>query len=222
MATAGIIKRLGGPAIDEAGALLQEFIRVGRVALYPRLARLVRDAQMKWQDAGLDPKAVPLRTLLPLLEAGSREDDSDLAEMWSSLLASAAVNPEAVPPHYVQILASLSPLDSRILDAVCRREREVGRTAMWTLHELDLQDDVPGGAILVSLENLARQRLLMAQPINSGRQETINAWRDDESIRGISVTLTFQGRKLLEVCQAPLSASRTRTVADPACADPAK
>jgi hypothetical protein len=67
-------------------------------------------AAQKVQEAGVDAHAVPGRLLMPILEKSSLEDDPDLTERWSTLLANAAMAPGAILPSFVTILGELSPL----------------------------------------------------------------------------------------------------------------
>jgi hypothetical protein len=72
---------------------------------------------------GIDPSAVPVKTLLPLLDYAAREDpdDQDMIRRWAALLANAADSrPGAsyVLPSFPRILAELSPHEAAILDTL--------------------------------------------------------------------------------------------------------
>ena len=77
-------------------------------------------AQLKemLDNKGLSPRKVPLKILYPLLEYGSLEEDVNLRELWSALLAKAS-SPEfsvAFSQMYIEILRQLSPNEVEILN----------------------------------------------------------------------------------------------------------
>jgi hypothetical protein len=83
--------------------------------------------------AGLEPHQVPFRTLVPLVESASLEDDDELTERWAALLANAAGGQEHVPPSFPNVLRELEPVQARLLDtlyqATMRMAPELRRTA---------------------------------------------------------------------------------------------
>jgi predicted transcriptional regulator len=68
------------------------------------------------RDAGIDPRAVPPRLFLPIVENASVQDDDDLHTRWAALLANAATTPNLVHPSYIEVLRQLSPKDAELLD----------------------------------------------------------------------------------------------------------
>jgi hypothetical protein len=78
--------RLFGPAIDELGGILADPIKIYR---FKRSVRLLEKVKRVCDENGFEPKAVPLKTLLPILENASLEDDEDLHDRWANLLANA-------------------------------------------------------------------------------------------------------------------------------------
>jgi hypothetical protein len=65
---------------------------------------------------------VPLKTLLPLLEYASLEQEDDLQEKWAALLANASASgPILVLPGFSDILKQLSPQEARLLDGIYDR-----------------------------------------------------------------------------------------------------
>jgi hypothetical protein len=75
----------------------------------------VQDMLLK---AGTEVRAVPLRTLLPLLEGAALEDDDGLSDKWAGLLASAAssVQGDLTHPSFPRILSEMAPREAIILD----------------------------------------------------------------------------------------------------------
>ena len=75
-------------------------------------------AKKKFDEAGISPEKVPVKTLLPLLDAGSLEEDDQMLDRWANLLAAAA-NPEAngaFDVGYIEVLRQLSPTQALVLD----------------------------------------------------------------------------------------------------------
>jgi hypothetical protein len=107
----------GSPA-REVGEWLADKIRIRR---YISTLKAVDGARRATIDAGLPASAVPLKTLVPLLEYASLEDDDDedMVTRWANLLANAATASAAeVPPAFPEILRQLEPLDAAMLDAL--------------------------------------------------------------------------------------------------------
>jgi hypothetical protein len=107
------LRKISGPAGEELGLLLRDKMREyrGRNA-----SRAVSRAQEMLTVTGSNVREVPLRTLLPLLEGASAEDDSDLGELWAALLANAAdATKGGIPPIFPAILQQLTPFDALAL-----------------------------------------------------------------------------------------------------------
>jgi hypothetical protein len=73
-------------------------------------------AQEMLREAGAEPRpVVPLKTVVPLLQYASLEEDEDLQERWAALLAN-AVGSSDVHPFFPQALSQLGPIEARLLD----------------------------------------------------------------------------------------------------------
>lgn len=75
-------------------------------------------------------RAIPERVLLPLLEGCSREDRSELVEIWARLLSRSAKGDlsDSMVIRYSEILARQSPVTIAVLDALATEfQREVER-----------------------------------------------------------------------------------------------
>lgn len=107
--------KLLGPGAEELGLVIAERARIYRLK---NTFQLFKKAQELVQEAGFEPKQVNLKTLLPLMEGASLEDDADLAHKWAALLANAAnsVAPTTIKPVYSDILRQLTPQDAQVLD----------------------------------------------------------------------------------------------------------
>ena len=97
------LKRISGPAADEIGEWFRDKVREFRSR---NAGRAVARAQQILVGLEREAVEIPLRTLLPLLEGASLEDDPRLSEKWASLLAAAADSAPktAVLPSFPRIL----------------------------------------------------------------------------------------------------------------------
>ena len=111
----GLLNKFLGPAFEEAGAMLGNNVRMFRLR---QEIKLLRKAEQILKDRGLEPKAVNMRVLLPLLDAAVLEDNEDMAERWASLLASAAdlTNQSTLEASFIEILKQLVPTHAFVLD----------------------------------------------------------------------------------------------------------
>src|SRR6266849_3468903 len=98
-----IVKRMLGPAADELAEMWRDQVRMYR---YERQLKCVQKAERMAEEAGFTPQAVPPKILFPLLEGASFEEDENLHDMWSALLANAASpdSAEKVRPGFIAIL----------------------------------------------------------------------------------------------------------------------
>jgi Abortive infection alpha len=150
--------KLLGPARAEAGEMLADRVRFAR---YKAQVRLLERALEFTKRRGISPQQVPLRTLAPLIESASLEEDEALADMWAALLASAASGPNGAPPGFVAILRELSPIDARIMDLyrfvleqAPKREGGFGVEGIAAMLELD------ESTVDLATDNLLRLGLL--------------------------------------------------------------
>jgi len=101
-----------GASQIEAGEMAAEWIRYHR---FKRSIKYLKKSMKQLEDAGLHPQEVPVKTLVPLMENASLEDDEELSDRWASLLANAAAGGD-VPPSFTRILSDLEPVHARVLD----------------------------------------------------------------------------------------------------------
>jgi hypothetical protein len=114
---ADLIKRVAGPAADEIGLTIQDSVRVYRAG---RALKLFEKFRENCQARGFNPRQVPLKLLLPIIDAASVEDDEDLHSLWANLLTNVA-DPGAPPRPYrafVEVLKQLSPEEARLYNAL--------------------------------------------------------------------------------------------------------
>lgn len=111
----GILRRVLGPAADEVGLILKDKVHYYR---QKNLSKMVSRGLEMIANSGVEPHEIPLRTLIPIIERASVEDDEYLSEKWSRLFASASASQFKTDSHpcFPQILSELSPLDVLLLD----------------------------------------------------------------------------------------------------------
>lgn len=116
-----LLEKLVGPVAEEVGLLLQDKVRSYR--LRNQLIVLGKTQDML-NKAGIEPKSVPLRVLVPLLEGAALEDDDNLSTKWAALLANAATPGYSVNliPSFSNILSQLSLHDVKILDVLLKEQ----------------------------------------------------------------------------------------------------
>jgi hypothetical protein len=90
-AARGLIQKMFGPAAEEIGLMLGDKARVYRLK---NLLSVIAKTDELLRAKSIDPHSVPLRTLLPIIEGASMEDDEALSRKWAGLLASAAASLE--------------------------------------------------------------------------------------------------------------------------------
>jgi len=118
-ATKGIAKAIGnllsGP-ISEMSELIADQIRYFRWKAIIRIAERAKEIRI---NKGVDAKCIPLKVLLPILEEGSKEEDtSDMCERWAQLLASSDSEYNSFDLVCVDFLKKMSSLDAAVVDAL--------------------------------------------------------------------------------------------------------
>jgi hypothetical protein len=113
--TMEFVQRVLGP-LAEAADFLSDKIRFYRwkssLDVMDRAAKIAH-------ERGIDPKEVPLKIFVPLLEKASLEQEqSPLIERWATLLAQASADPESVQAVYIDILSKLSAPDVQTLEMI--------------------------------------------------------------------------------------------------------
>lgn len=107
--------KLVNSALEEGGGILSDTVKFWRFKNQINLAIKAKDFLA---SKGIEPTKVLPKTLLPILEKGSLEEDEDMKNKWASMLANAsdATSSINVRPGYPEILGQLSPLEVKILD----------------------------------------------------------------------------------------------------------
>jgi Abortive infection alpha len=121
-----------GPAAQEGGHIIADRVRFlrWRVAL-----RTVERAQRIAEEKRLSSGHVPLKFLVPFLEQASlQEEEGDLSEMWSHLLAKARDSYSDRHVTFLGILNVLSPAEAEVLKQMWRTADAQELFSAWTVH----------------------------------------------------------------------------------------
>jgi Abortive infection alpha len=181
---------MGSPGL-ELGELIADRIRAWR---FKRGIKYVQAAMKQLDEAGMNPTTVPMRTLAPLMDGGTLEDDAEMGKRWASLLANAASGERDVPPSFASVLRDLEPAQARILDQIYQimmqispalRKGDIGILPQGLVAELGLSDET----IDYHLDNLIRLRLVRSPAGPFG----------DDSL----ITLSEFGRVFVRACRPP-------------------
>jgi hypothetical protein len=184
-------------------------------------------AQEMLRLVGVQPEPVPIKTLVPLLQYASLEDDQELQERWARLLASAA-NPRnsvTVLPAFPDILRQLDAKDAVFLDGIYERFCSlcavsspsvgwVGTVDLGTYQDLReiwdglASDTMMGGdahsEALVPLENILRLNLITRRPVR--RRDDVAAATSAKDFEFSAIdhySLTALGFVFLNACKMP-------------------
>lgn len=82
---ASFLEKLAGSSLEEAGLLLSDKIRTRRLK---NQIKIFSDAKKIAEENNITIKQINLKTLVPLLEFSSLEEDETLQQKWSSLIVS--------------------------------------------------------------------------------------------------------------------------------------
>lgn len=139
--TIGFVQRILGP-LAEAGDFLSEKIRFYR---WQSSIKTMQRAEEIARAHGIEPKQIPLKTLVPLLEKSSLEDEnSSLLEKWATLLAQAAADPNSVHAMYIDVLSRLLSEDVAALEII------IPRSLIEGINNSNIADKVRAAVVHIS------------------------------------------------------------------------
>ena len=109
---------LGDIPKDLLGLLIGDRVKAKRIE---RIAILWEKARERLRDRGLaDPEPPSLKYAIPILQAAADEENEELQDLWSRLLA-AAMDPsrrDAMRQTFIQAVKQMDPLDALVLKAI--------------------------------------------------------------------------------------------------------
>jgi hypothetical protein len=114
------LAKVAGPAVEEFAEIGRDYVKGWRAK---NSGAVLAGADKLLAEAGREPQAVPLKTLLPLLDAASLEDNPTLAERWATLLANAADPAQRIERHpaYTDMLKQITAAEAELLDELFSR-----------------------------------------------------------------------------------------------------
>lgn len=102
----------------EIGGMLTDTVKYWR---FSNQLKILEKSQKKMENAGLNPKEIPLKIIVPFLEGCSLEEDISMQEKWSNLLQDALTsdNQDKAPyTSFIEILKQLTPIEAKLLDII--------------------------------------------------------------------------------------------------------
>lgn len=146
--TGGFFNRVFGSLVEDGVGMIADRVRFYRVV---QLEKLAKKAQSRLSDRAVtDFRHVPPSIGIPLIEAATAEDNDELHDRWSQMLAN-ALDPKAPEPRrsFVPMLQQMEPVDARLLAAI---------HFMMLSDAPELQDVRAGhGGLLIVLAKLAER-----------------------------------------------------------------
>jgi len=110
------LQKLISPPIEELGLLLGDNVRLWR---FKNQIKILQKADEYFKSKNLDPKQIPLKVLVPLLEAASLEEDEDLQNKWAALLVNYVDSTKSFTSTvYPYILAQISTSEAKGLEYI--------------------------------------------------------------------------------------------------------
>jgi Abortive infection alpha len=111
---------LGDLPKDLLGLLVSDRVKAKRIE---KIAMLWERTRERLRDRGMvDPEPPSLKYAIPILEAAADEENEELQDLWSRLLA-AAMDPnrrDAMRQSFIQVVKQMDPMDALVLKAIPR------------------------------------------------------------------------------------------------------
>ena len=174
----------------------------------------MQKAQNLLEEAGLTPKAIPMKTLVPLVESSSLEEESNLQEMWARLLADAASSESNAILHAigVQLLGSISGDEATLLQLIYtqfleEQPKKLEQYKKWGIKSSTAYPDSimfdPGNLFKSLGFDEGRGELLLDNLLRLNLVKYELPEVEDGQIKAPKmIHLTTLGRHLLEVCSS--------------------
>tara|TARA_R110002111_G_scaffold262275_1_gene337701 strand:- start:1438 stop:2193 length:756 start_codon:yes stop_codon:yes gene_type:complete len=150
--TEKFMSKLLGPSIKEYGELFADKVRFKRLNNQVKIFNKTRELLDK---NGLEPRELNLKTLIPLLEKSSIEEDEQLQDKWANLIANIATSPESgLEPKLIYTLSSLSFLEAKILDFIYKtylinRKKRFDQNLERKWNKWNQETDVPLNWVII-------------------------------------------------------------------------
>lgn len=201
------LSKILGPPSSELGEFLADRVRLWR---FKQAMHILVEAQTILRSLGVNPQKVNLKTLIPIIEFGSLEEDESMQRRWASLLANAA-NPKyspSIPPAFPEILKQLSPNDALVLDNIFDTElpKLPADRISWEsggvyVNGLESALGISHDEIVFTLDNLHRLGLCAPPTPPEGASGYA---RSNQILEYYGVYLTAIGASFVKACRASI------------------
>jgi len=132
----GFIEKLAGSSIEEAGLLLADKVKLRRLK---NQINIFSKAKKIAEENNIPIKQINLKTLVPLLEFSSLEEDETLQEKWSNLIVNFSnANKNYESSIFPFILNQLSSQEVIELDRI-KFEKEIN-SSLINLNEIQISN----------------------------------------------------------------------------------
>lgn len=112
----GFLEKLAGSSLEEAGLLLADRLRIRRLK---NQIKIFSEAKKIADDNNISLKQINLKTLVPLLEFSSLEEDETLQIKWTNLIVNFSnVSKEYESSVFPFILNQLTANEAREIDKI--------------------------------------------------------------------------------------------------------
>jgi hypothetical protein len=142
---------LGDIPKDLIGFLIGDWVKAKRIE---RIERLWQRTRERLRDRGVaDPEPPSLKYAIPILQAAADEENEELQDLWSRLLA-AAMDPnraDAMRQSFIQAVKQMDPMDVLVLKAIHENggRQVTGRDVITSMLKSSRDE------VVVSFEHLA-------------------------------------------------------------------
>lgn len=129
----GFIEKLAGSSLEEAGLILADKIRIRRLK---NQIKIFSEAQKIAEENNITLKQINLKTLVPLLEFSSLEEDETLQKKWSNLIVRYGDASERYESSiFPSILNQMTSNEVREIDRIF----EVKKTSVKSMQDSEIE-----------------------------------------------------------------------------------
>lgn len=193
----GFAEKLVGGAIEEAGLIISERVRLRRLN---NQITILEKAQKIAEKRNIDIKQINLKVLVTLLEYTSLEEEERLQDMWANLIANySALTIDRQSQVYPFVLSQINAAEAKILDLIYKsNDNQVIFEKRNDILYLNIGERLfKFDVTLGSLNNFVRLGLIDRMHFSSGGNEfkRIERW---------AYRLTELGEEFLMFCNSEL------------------
>lgn len=189
-----LLKPFTDPALGELGEYVADKIRYLRVR---NAIKVLSRAEELLHSIGIEPRPVAPRILVAVLEGAGLEEEDELVERWSLLLATAGAG-TVVPPAFPSMLRELRGVEAKVLEVLGTAEDPVpGSMSPGLLGGdvrervgIDQRDFALSTANLLRLGLIVKTSTLVGGPVEMGYDHD-------------GYALSLFGREFILACQGP-------------------